>query len=163
MKNTELKFKCVLSSTSELGKLKAKLRDNGFKATVASTSDGPLYVYATAGEYSPWALAEFESWNVPKVSFGEAMQMIDEVVILRRSQAKFDIKPFDKILTRDNDMDVWRAGIYSHIDIPHSMFISTWVMKQLLPYESHTGMLGTVTPAIDCWRLRDGVPYWGRN
>lgn len=58
---------------------------------------------------------------------------------------KFDIatlKPFDKVLVRDHDRDMWCASIFSHTWKDKYFCIDTW-HKQCIPYEANKELLGT--------------------
>lgn len=58
---------------------------------------------------------------------------------------KFDIttlKPFDKVLMRDSDKDVWFAEIFSHIFKNRCYCGYEWY-KQCIPYEGNEHLLGT--------------------
>ena len=60
-------------------------------------------------------------------------------------QPKFDIttlKPFDKVLVRDSDRDMWCASIFSHTWKDKYFCIDTW-HKQCIPYEANKELLGT--------------------
>ena len=58
---------------------------------------------------------------------------------------KFDIttlKPFDKVLVRDSDKDMWCASIFSHTWKDKYFCIDTW-HNQCIPYEANKKLLGT--------------------
>lgn len=58
------------------------------------------------------------------------------------------LKPFDRVLTRDNDGDAWRANIFSHMNgartdpYPYVTIRDRW--KQCIPYEGNEHLLGTI-------------------
>ena len=56
-----------------------------------------------------------------------------------------ELKPFDRVLTRDNDDDAWQANIFSHCDwcgpYPYVTIRDKW--KQCIPYEGNEHLLGT--------------------
>lgn len=61
------------------------------------------------------------------------------------SPDKFDIstlKPFDKVLIRDSDKDMWCASIFSHTWKDKYFCIDTW-HNQCIPYEANKKLLGT--------------------
>lgn len=55
------------------------------------------------------------------------------------------LKPFDKVLVRDEDEDKWRADFFSHIDesrdLPYVCMSNVW--GQCIPYEGNEHLLGT--------------------
>lgn len=60
---------------------------------------------------------------------------------------KFDIsilKPFDKVLVRNDKSCVWRCGLYSHYSVYPFHYICTDTgYKQCIPYENNEHLLGT--------------------
>lgn len=62
-------------------------------------------------------------------------------------QAEGDLKPFDKVLVRDEEDNIWRVSIFSHIDnedlrFPYVTINAHW--KYCIPYEGNESLLGTV-------------------
>lgn len=55
------------------------------------------------------------------------------------------LKPFDKVLVRDEDEDKWRADFFSHIDesrdLPYVCMSNVW--GQCIPYEGNERLLRT--------------------
>ena len=56
---------------------------------------------------------------------------------------KVELKPFDKVLVRDNKSDYWRASLFSHIDKNgnHYCIWANW--HYCIPYEGNEHLLGT--------------------
>lgn len=56
---------------------------------------------------------------------------------------KVELKPFDKVLVRDNKSDYWRASLFSHIDKNgcHYCVWASW--NYCIPYEGNESLLGT--------------------
>ena len=55
-----------------------------------------------------------------------------------------EFKPFDLVLGRDQDVDVWRCDFFSHINEDDGGFVcigSYW--NQCIPYEGNESLLGT--------------------
>ena len=69
---------------------------------------------------------------------------------------KFDIstlKPFDKVLVRDNNNNHWRCNYFSHINKPPFIFTCTdgnW--KQCIPYEGNEHLVGTTNDCDDYYK-----------
>lgn len=57
---------------------------------------------------------------------------------------KTELKPFDKVLVRDDDDTTWRCDFFSHLGDKEGVFIclTTW-WKQCIPYEGNEHLLGT--------------------
>lgn len=57
---------------------------------------------------------------------------------------KTELKPFDKVLARDDDDREWRCDFFSHLGDKEGVFIclTTW-WKQCIPYEGNEHLLGT--------------------
>lgn len=71
---------------------------------------------------------------------------------------KFDIatlKPFDKVLTRDNDRMYWAADIYSHHlrkDKLYQFLCIGSLAKQCIPFEDNKHLLGTTNDCDDYYK-----------
>ena len=76
---------------------------------------------------------------------GQFVKFINEDIY--ELDLKFDIstlKPFDKVLVRDNNNHYWRCNYFSHINKPPFIFTCTdgnW--KQCIPYEGNEHLVGT--------------------
>lgn len=73
---------------------------------------------------------------------------------------KFDIntlKPFDKVLVRDTNGQVWTASLFSHIINTNSNLRTTFVCvgnypKQCIPYKGNEHLLGTSNDCNDFYK-----------
>ena len=70
-------------------------------------------------------------------------------LIQKNKMEKHQFKPFDKVLVRDGNKNVWKADIYSHYDskavIPYVCIGSYY--NQCIPYNENTAhLLGTCEP-----------------
>lgn len=57
-----------------------------------------------------------------------------------------NFKPFDKVLTRDTDVGIWRANIFSHLreDLNYKFSTTSCVYMQCIPYNEETvHLIGT--------------------
>ena len=62
-------------------------------------------------------------------------------------QNQFEFKPFDKVLVRDHDSDLWRAAHYSHIDELQKHHCGGTYWEQCIPYNEETAhLVGTDKP-----------------
>ena len=63
---------------------------------------------------------------------------------VNEQKPKTELKPFDKVLVRDDDGREWRCDIFSHLGYKGGVFIcfTTW-WKQCIPYEGNEHLLGT--------------------
>ena len=95
--------------------------------------------YATVGEKQKLfdALAkEGKAWDAEK-------KLIVDL------KPKVELKPFDKVLVRDNKSDYWRASLFSHIDKNgnHYCIWANW--HYCIPYEGNEHLLGTTKNVED--------------
>lgn len=72
---------------------------------------------------------------------------------------KYKFKPFDRVLVRDADDDVWRCQFYSH---PYEDFHAclNGVHWQCVPYEGNEALLGTTDSPEPEFRKGDIVLVW---
>lgn len=59
-------------------------------------------------------------------------------------ETKPQLKPFDKVLVRDEEDDEWVCDIFSHIDELHELYYCVGtIWKQCIAYEGNEHLLGT--------------------
>lgn len=59
-------------------------------------------------------------------------------------ESKHRLKPFDKVLVRDGDSDIWDCNIFNRIDEDGEyMCIDYEYWEQCIPYEGNEHLLGT--------------------
>lgn len=61
---------------------------------------------------------------------------------------EYEFKPFDKVLVRDRDNDVWQINLFAHTvigDYKYQTMTGGW--KQCIPFENNEHLLGTSNPA----------------
>ena len=89
------------------------------------TSEGLLYKEESNGECMLFPSRENRDWSTFNLN-------------------KFDVsslKPFDRVLVRDDDMKVWTCGIYSHFcnnDSDYRYVCTDEAYKQCIPYNDDT-------------------------
>lgn len=60
---------------------------------------------------------------------------------------QFQFKPFDKVLVRDHDSNLWCAAYYSHIDELQKHHCGGTYWEQCIPYNEETAhLVGTDKP-----------------
>lgn len=68
-----------------------------------------------------------------------------EIYELPAPKPKYDFKPFDKVLVRASDEDVWRVNFFSNKQSgtrgEYVCIIFSW--EQCIPYEGNEALLGT--------------------
>jgi hypothetical protein len=60
-----------------------------------------------------------------------------------KPKPEHELKPFDKVLVRDNDEQTWWAAIFSHKAEPWYCCTNCCRWHQCIPYESNEHLLGT--------------------
>lgn len=68
--------------------------------------------------------------------FGVTDQVTDQ-------KQETELKPFDKVLVRNNDDDEWVCDIFSHIDELAFYYCVGTRWEQCIPYEGNEHLLGT--------------------
>lgn len=68
----------------------------------------------------------------------------DAFLALTTAKDEPSFKPFDKVLVRDTDGDVWNADFYSHYgDQDYPYYCMTSWYNHCIPYEGNEALLGT--------------------
>lgn len=67
-----------------------------------------------------------------------------------KKEKKYEFKPFDKVLVRDDDKNIWNINLFSCIlnnddEYKYACLYSSW--KQCVPFEGNEHLLGTNNPA----------------
>lgn len=61
---------------------------------------------------------------------------------------EYDFKPFNKVLVRDDNNDVWQISLFAYTVISDYKYITmTGNWKQCIPYKGNEHLLGTSNPA----------------
>ena len=64
--------------------------------------------------------------------------------VVSGQEAKHQFKPFDKVLVRDGDSDIWDCNIFNRIDEDGEYYcIDYECWEQCIPYEGNEHLLGT--------------------
>lgn len=59
-------------------------------------------------------------------------------------QNQFKFKPFDKVLVRDSNLEIWRANFYSHLSNERAHVCTHGAWNYCIPYNEETKhLLGT--------------------
>lgn len=99
-----------------------------------SFTDSGLYIYQCPGECMLFPSKEIRDWSTLKVP---------------RKRKEYNFKPFDKVLVRDKDNDVWQINLFAYIciggDFKYQTITAGW--KQCIPFEGNEHLLGTSNPA----------------
>lgn len=97
-------------------------------------------------------ISQSESMNFFKGSERREIKADDILSITIDNEYEFD--PFERVLVRNCDDDIWKADLFSNINKDASVFkfcaiSSCW--KQCIPYEGHEHLLGTTYTPIKYW------------
>lgn len=106
------------------------IKNNGLP--VFFTSDGMLYCNYPNAECMLFPSKEQRDWS----KFGVSDQETDQ-------KQETELKPFDKVLVRDEYDDEWVCDIFSHIDKYDLYYCVGTRWKQCIPYEGNEHLLGT--------------------
>nr|DAV19593.1 MAG TPA: hypothetical protein [Caudoviricetes sp.] len=99
---------------------------------VTFTSDGRILLEYPDAECVLFPSKDQRDWS----KFGVSDQTTDQ-----KQETK--LKPFDKVLVRNNDDDEWVCDIFSHIDELAFYYCVGTRWEQCIPYESNEHLLGT--------------------
>lgn len=98
----------------------------------AFTSDGRIYSEYPDAECILFPSRDQRDWS----KFGVSDQTTDQ-------KQETELKPFDKVLVRNNDDDEWVCDIFSHIDELAFYYCVGTRWEQCIPYEGNEHLLGT--------------------
>lgn len=99
---------------------------------VTFTSDGRILLDYHDAECVLFPSKDQRDWS----KFGVSDQTTDQ-------KQETELKPFDKVLVRNNDDDEWVCDIFSHIDELAFYYCVGTRWEQCIPYESNEHLLGT--------------------
>lgn len=99
---------------------------------VTFTSDGRILLEYPDAECVLFPSKDQRDWS----KFGVSDQTTDQ-------KQETELKPFDKVLVRNNDDDEWVCDIFSHIDELAFYYCVGTSWEQCIPYESNEHLLGT--------------------
>lgn len=99
---------------------------------VTFTSDGRILLEYPDAECVLFPSKDQRDWS----KFGVSDQTTDQ-------KQETELKPFDKVLVRNNDDDEWVCDIFSHIDELAFYYCVGTRWEQCIPYESNEHLLGT--------------------
>lgn len=92
------------------------------------TKDGLVYRECTTGECLLFPSKENRDWSTFEIP-----------------KKEYDFKPFDKVLVRNSDSDVWNINLFSFIvdDNEYKYVCSSDSWQQCIPYEGNEHLLNT--------------------
>ncbi len=97
------------------------------------TRDGILFFDYSDTECMLFPSKDQRDWS----KFGVTEQVTDQ-------ESKHQFKPFDKVLVRDGDSDIWDCNIFNRIDEDGEyQCIDYEYWEQCIPYEGNEHLLGT--------------------
>lgn len=105
----------------------------GYRAYNTFTSDGRFFSHYSDSECVLFPSKDQRDWN----KFIVPDQVNDQ-------KPKTELKPFDKVLVRDDDGREWRCDFFSHLGYKGGVFICfTTYWHQCIPYEGNEHLLNT--------------------
>lgn len=103
----------------------------GSRNIVSFAEDGKRNI--TDAEPTLFPSKEQRDWS----KFGVSDQVTDQ-------ESKHQFKPFDKVLVREGDSDIWECNIFNRIDEDGEYYcIDYECWEQCIPYEGNEHLLGT--------------------
>ena len=99
---------------------------------VTFTSDGRILLEYPDAECVLFPSKDQRDWS----KFGVTDQVTDQ-------KKETELKPFDKVLVRNNDDDEWVCDIFSHIDELAFYYCVGTRWEQCIPYEGNEHLLET--------------------
>ena len=103
---------------------------------VTFTSDGRILLEYPDAECILFPSKTQRDWS----KFGVTDQVSDQATDQKQ---KTELKPFDKVLVRDEDDDEWVCDIFSHIDENDLYYCVGTIWKQCIAYNGNEHLLGT--------------------
>lgn len=104
------------------------------------TKDGLVFANFPNGECVLVPSKNQRDWSKFGVSDQTTDQTTDQVTDQKQET---ELKPFDKVLVRDEDDDEWVCDIFSHIDENDYYYCVGTRWKQCIHYEGNEHLLGT--------------------
>lgn len=146
----DVEFLMLLDS----GKIRIRGYDNGVYYTLIINSDGKLH---DKGECLIFPTKEQRDWSKFEAPWYNPEEQSEQKIEYWAKIERFDVstlKPFDKVLVRDNPEDEWIIGLFSHISGCNKVCDSlSWSF--VIPYNDETNhLVGTNQDAPEYYR------YW---
>ena len=70
--------------------------------------------------------------------------LLDLLTLIKKDEPKHEFKPFDRVIVRQNDTNMWWCGTFSHIDDNKKYCsIGGTAYNQCLPYDEYKHLAGT--------------------
>lgn len=114
-----------------LGKIKCSAYPLVFARKIRHSNgdEEVLEIYTLTGKYS--------------VVYNEHVN--DIIIEIEEPKQEYQFKPFDKVLVRDEDYELWKATFFSHYeeDTQYHYRCSGDISKQCIPYKGNEHLLGT--------------------
>jgi len=151
MKKSELNFKCVVPGNDVSSSICRML---GVKSIYVTGS----FIQCKNGSYAASSKADvFCSWPEPPMNYEDALKLIESI---EPDAPEFDIKTFDKILTRNESRGIWYARFFERA--AKSTFAETGAcfFNQIMKYERNEQYHGTTDTPTCWWECENGKPVW---
>ena len=140
MKAKIIPFDLETAKKIQAGEIEGKIICNSSEAEILDFDlffKGQAYICAkTKGNSGEYTTRLFDSYG------RDAESKLYYSLTLEVHDNKPQFKPFNKVLVRENDASLWRAGFYSHeLDGKHCVCGNYY--PQCIPYEGNEHLLGT--------------------
>lgn len=117
---------------------KAESREAGWNNPWVSDMDVSIGSLGEVQGFSEWGISVYfktpiiNTWNFPYF------------VLEKTAKPAHEFKPFDRVLVRDNKLDIWIVNIFSHKSDNSFSYVTiggSW--KYCIPYEGNEHLVGT--------------------
>lgn len=97
----------------------------------------PFLIFGLGGYIGYTQLCHFDGMT-------EQLITADDFLALTTAKDEPRFKPFDRVLRRDGDDDMWNADLFSHPGDPaYPYYCTASCFRQCIPYEGNEALLGT--------------------
>lgn len=73
----------------------------------------------------------------------ETLEIEKTQLEFKDGETKYQFKPFEKVLVRDNSNEAWRAAFFSYINEDKRYVTTSMAWKYCIPYKGNESLLGT--------------------
>ena len=112
--------------------------------TYQEFDENGLYFHNCSGECMLFPSNENRDWSTfKKPRFKRGVSSIENISVADELEKNgYEFKPFDKVLVRDYDSEVWSIDLFAEKERDDKYICMTSSWKQCIPYEGNEHLLG---------------------